>query len=247
VVRAGDDGLARLRAALDDGGSASPDGARVLAPFVAPPKMVFVGLNYQAHLEELPPHWKATQEPFIFSKLPSAIIGPGDEIRIPSEPSGVDYEVEFAVVIGRTASRVSEADALSHVWGYTLVNDVTERRVQATDNQITLSKGLDTFCPMGPVVVTADEIPDPNDVKVRTTVNGEVRQDSSTSDLIFSIGRLIERLSWYFTLEPGCLIATGSPAGCGAFLDPPVYLQPGDEVTVWAEGIGELTNPLVLR
>lgn len=229
--------------ATPDGGP--PEDAPLRAPLHRPGKQVFVGVNYEDHVEELPPPWKMTPDPFLFSKLQTAIVGPGDPIRLPAPDSKVDYEVELLVVIGKRASRVSEADALDHVFGYTIVNDVTERTVQATDNQLTWSKGMDTFCPTGPDVVLTDEIPDPAGLAIWTTVNGDERQRSTTDKLIFKIPDLIRRVTETITLEPGDTLSTGTPGGVGYVKTPPLFLRPGDTVTVGVERIGELTNPVV--
>jgi 2-keto-4-pentenoate hydratase/2-oxohepta-3-ene-1,7-dioic acid hydratase in catechol pathway len=186
-----------------------------------------------------------TEEPFVFSKLSSSIIGPGDPIRLPSPDASVDYEAELLIVIGERASKLTPENALEHVFGYTIVNDVTERAVQATDNQLTMAKGMDTFCPMGPSIVGTDEIEDPSELEIWTTVNGEDRQRSNTNQLIFSVVDLLVSLTRTVTLLPGDTISTGTPAGVGAFRKPPVFLAPGDVVTVGVEGIGELTNPVV--
>lgn len=223
-------------------GASPPAGSRLLAPLHRPRKLLFCGVNYQDHVDELPPPWRATPDPFFFSKLPTAIVGPGEAIVIPGETSRVDYEVELAAVIGRTARDVAPSQALDHVFGYTIVNDVTERTIQATDNQLTWGKGIDTFCPLGPCVTLTDELRDPQALAISTRVNGVVRQDSSTAGMLFPVADLISHLSRWITLEPGDLVSTGSPAGVGYVQDPPVFLAPGDEVTVAIEGIGELTN-----
>lgn len=222
-----------------------PSTAPVRAPLRRPGKQLFVGVNYEDHVDELPPPWKMTADPFVFSKLQTAIIGPGEPVRLPSPDSTVDYEVELLVVIGKSASGVSAADALDHVFGYTIVNDVTERTLQATDQQLTWSKGIDTFCPMGPAIVLTDDIPDPGALSIWTMVNGEERQRSTTEKLIFSIPQLISRVSETITLEPGDTLSTGTPAGVGYVKEPPLFLRPGDTMTVGVEGIGQLTNPVI--
>jgi 2-keto-4-pentenoate hydratase/2-oxohepta-3-ene-1,7-dioic acid hydratase in catechol pathway len=218
---------------------------RRLAPLQRPANQLFVGVNYRDHVAELPPPWKMTEEPFVFSKLSSSIIGPGDPIRLPSDDASVDYEAELLVVIGERASKLTPENALDHVFGYTIVNDVTERAVQATDNQLTMAKGMDTFCPMGPSIVGTDEIEDPSELEIWTTVNGEDRQRSNTNQLIFSVVDLLVSLTRTVTLQPGDTISTGTPAGVGAFRKPSVFLAPGDVVTVGVQGIGELTNPVI--
>jgi 2-keto-4-pentenoate hydratase/2-oxohepta-3-ene-1,7-dioic acid hydratase in catechol pathway len=184
-------------------------------------------------------------EPFFFAKLPNAVSGPGDPIVVPTSETKTDWEVELSFVIGKRATHVSAVSAMEHVFGYTLLNDVSARDVQFKDAQVTLGKNPDGFCPLGPELVTADEIADPGDVRVASYVNGEQMQSASTSEWLFPIPALIESITRLITLEPGDLVSTGTPAGVGCFRKPPVYLQPGDEVTIEAEGIGRLTNPVV--
>src|SRR3989454_12197369 len=191
-----------------------------------PGKTLCWGITSASHKEENPDA-VFPEEPFFFSKLPSAVIGPGEPIVIPRAETQTDYEVELALVIGRAASRVREPDALGHVFGYTILNDVSARDIQFKDNQITLGKGVDTFSPLGPEVVTADEIPDPQALHVSSHLNGEQMQSSPTSDMIFSAARLIEFLSAIVTLEPGDVLTTGTPAGVGALRKPPVWIPPG--------------------
>ncbi len=218
------------------------DPPRALGPF-RPRQILCSGVNYASHKEENPDA-VFPDEPFIFAKLPSALIGPGEPIVIPREGMQADYEVELAVVIGRTARRISESEALDHVFGYTVLNDVSARDIQFKDNQITLGKGVDTFCPIGPEIVTADEIGDPSELHVSSYLNGELMQSSPTADMIFSVPQLIAFLSEIVTLEPGDVVSTGTPAGVGAFRKPPVWLKPGDEITVEVDRIGRLTNPV---
>jgi 2-keto-4-pentenoate hydratase/2-oxohepta-3-ene-1,7-dioic acid hydratase in catechol pathway len=229
--------------------SAEPDDLpadwKRLAPLERPANQLFVGVNYADHVAELPPPWKMTEQPFVFSKLNSSITAPGEPIRLPAPDASVDYEAELLVVMGERASRLTPENALDHVFGYTIVNDVTERALQATDNQLTWAKGMDTFCPMGPSILCTDELEDPSDLAIWTTVNGEERQRSNTDQLVFSVVDLLVRLTENITLLPGDTISTGTPAGVGAFRKPPVFLAPGDVVTVGVEQIGELTNPVV--
>lgn len=188
----------------------------------------------------MPPH------PVVFSKVPGSVSAPGAPIRLSVDPTGsTDYEGELAVVIGRGGRGIVKADALDHVYGYTIVNDVTARELQKRHRQWLIGKSLDGFCPMGPSLVTADEIPDPAKLRLRTEVNGELRQDAPLSDLIFDIPTLIETLSAGMTLESGDLIATGTCAGVGIGFKPPRYLQAGDRVAVTIEPIGRLENPVV--
>jgi 2,4-diketo-3-deoxy-L-fuconate hydrolase len=239
LIRDGERGLERA-------GEASQEVAvdRMLAPIPRPPKILCSGVNYASHAEENPDAVLPT-EPFFFSKLPSAVIGPGEPIVIPTPETKTDYEVELAMAIGREAKRVSEDAALEHVFGWTILQDVSARDIQFKDNQLTLGKGPDTFAPLGPEIVTADELGDWSTLRVSTTVNGETMQDSPTSEMLFSPGRLLEFATGLVTLDPGDVVTTGSPAGVGCFRDPPVYLRPGDEVTVSVDRIGSLTNPVV--
>jgi 2-keto-4-pentenoate hydratase/2-oxohepta-3-ene-1,7-dioic acid hydratase in catechol pathway len=209
-------------------------------PIERPRKIVCVGLNYRDHAEEqgtaLP------QAPLLFAKWPTALIGPGDAIVIPPVTKQVDYEAELGVVIGERVRGVSEENALEAVLGYVCLNDVSARDLQFGDGQWTRGKSLDTFCPVGPELVRAAQVPDPQALSIRAVVNGEVLQNSSTSNMIFTVAEIIAYVTQAITLEPGDLIATGTPAGVGAFRDPPIWLQPGDEVTVDIEGVGSLTN-----
>jgi 2,4-diketo-3-deoxy-L-fuconate hydrolase len=239
LVRDGERGLERAAAASQE---IALD--RMLAPIPSPPKILCSGVNYASHAEENPDAVMPT-EPFFFSKLPSAVIGPGEPIVIPTPDTKTDYEVELAMVIGTQSKRLSEDAALRHVFGWTILQDVSARDVQFKDNQLTLGKGPDTFAPLGPEIVTADELGDWSTLRVSTTVNGETMQDSPTSEMLFSPGRLLEFATALVTLDPGDVVTTGSPAGVGCFRDPPVYLKPGDEVTVSVDRIGNLTNPVV--
>ncbi|HEY0278317.1 MAG TPA: fumarylacetoacetate hydrolase family protein [Solirubrobacterales bacterium] len=209
----------------------------------APGSLLFVGMNYRDHQTEAP--LPIPSEPAFWGKLPNAVIGDGDPIVLPADrPSRFDYEGELAVVIGERAKHLSEADALDCVYGYTIVNDVTDRGVQLDQGQLILGKGGDGCCPIGPVVAAREELPDPDQLTITTTVNGEVRQHSGTSALVFSVPELLAFVTRYVTLRPGDVISTGTPAGCGAFLHPPSYLQSGDRVTVEIGGIGRLSNPV---
>ena len=218
------------------------EGAELLAP-LRPGKILCSGVNYASHAEENPTG-TLPEEPFFFSKLPSSVIGPEQAIVIPRASTLTDFEVELAMVIGSRAKRVKQADALSHVFGWTILHDVSARDVQFKDVQITLGKNPDTFAPIGPEIVTADELGDWSTLRVSTTINGHTMQDAATSEMLFSPARLIEFITDLITLEPGDVVTTGSPAGVGFFRDPPVYLQPGDEVTVAVDRIGSLTNPV---
>jgi 2-keto-4-pentenoate hydratase/2-oxohepta-3-ene-1,7-dioic acid hydratase in catechol pathway len=224
---------------LQDGRSVAE--SELLAPVPRPGKVVAIGRNYRDHTAE--EGVDAPRDPLIFAKWPSSVVGPDADVRWdPSLTQQVDYEAELAVVIGRTARRVAEADALDHVLGYTCLNDVSARDLQFGDGQWTRGKSLDTFCPMGPALVTADEIPDPQALAIECLVNGRVMQRANTADMYFGVAAIISHCSWAFTLEPGDVIATGTPGGVGIFRDPPVLLADGDVVTVAIEGIGRLQN-----
>ncbi len=218
--------------ALTDAGLAAP---------LRPPKIVAIGLNYLDHIRET--GLETPERPLVFAKFPSSVIGDGEEIVIDrSLTERVDWEVELAVVIGQRTSRVSPQDALGHVFGYTVANDVSARDLQFSDGQWVRAKSLDTFCPLGPLIVTADEIPDPQRLALRTRVNGETVQDSNTSEMLFGVAELLSFCSHSFVLEPGDVVLTGTPWGCGEFSSPPRSLQGGDVVEVEVEGIGTLRN-----
>jgi 2-keto-4-pentenoate hydratase/2-oxohepta-3-ene-1,7-dioic acid hydratase in catechol pathway len=243
-----------LATALRDGDpgryEASPDAldrdATRSAPPVRPGKVVAIGLNYLDHVRES--GVEAPASPLVFAKFPSSVVGDGDAIAIPTAiTSRVDWEVELGVVIGTTARDVSPEDALDHVFGYTVGNDVSARDLQFGDGQWVRGKSLDTFCPLGPVVVTPDEVGDPQGLRLTTKVNGEVMQDSSTAEMVFGVRELISFCSRCFTLDPGDVLLTGTPWGCGEFMDPQRHLAPGDVVEVEVEGIGRLTNPVTER
>jgi len=215
--------------------------AELLAPVPRPGKVVAIGRNYREHAAEEgvdPP-----TAPLIFAKWPSSVIGHGAEIRWdPGLTGEVDYEAELAVVIGRRARNVGIDEALDHVLGYTCLDDVSARDLQFGDGQWVRGKSLDTFCPMGPWIVTTDEIPDPQQLAIRCLVDGEILQDSNTSQMYFTVAEVVSYCSRSFTLEPGDVIATGTPSGVGAFRKPPRFLRDGERVTVEIEGIGALEN-----
>jgi 2-keto-4-pentenoate hydratase/2-oxohepta-3-ene-1,7-dioic acid hydratase in catechol pathway len=206
-----------------------------------PQKIVCVGLNYRDHAEEqgtaLP------ERPLLFAKWTNTLIGDGDAIRIPSITKQVDYEAELGVVIGTRASRVSRDDALGHVRGFVVANDVSARDLQFADGQWIRGKSLDTFLPVSDLV-PASEVPDPQALPIRAILNGETLQDSNTGNMIFGVAEIVAFVSQAITLEPGDLIITGTPAGVGAFRDPPIWLTPGDEITIEIDGIGSITNPV---
>jgi len=213
-----------------------------MVPIDRPGKIVCVGLNYRDHAEEQ--GVELPKAPLFFAKYTTALIGPGDPIVIPPVVTQCDYEAELGVVIGATVRNVSKENALEAVRGYLCANDVSARDLQFADGQWTRGKSPDTFCPVGPLVPAA-EIPDPHNLRIRAIVSGEVLQDSTTANLIFGIDEIISHASLTSTLEPGDLILTGTPAGVGVFRNPKRLLQPGDEVTIEIERIGELTNPVV--
>ena len=215
----------------------------LLPPVGRPGKIVCVGLNYRDHAAEA--NLPVPSHPMIFAKFGSSLLKPGAPIVIPEISAEIDFEAELGVVIGRRATAVDESVALDYVFGYTCVNDVSARDLQRADGQFVRAKSLDTFCPTGPVVVTKDEVPDPQDLGIRCLLNGNVMQDSSTAEMIFSVASIVAFVSQAITLEPGDLIATGTPAGIGAARDPKVFLKHGDVVTVEIDRIGALTTPVM--
>jgi len=217
---------------------------RRLAP-LDPPNIIAIGRNYADHAKEMKAE-STPEEPIIFLKATTSVIGPDDSIALPaSAPDEVDFEAELGVIIGRRAKDVSEAAALDHVFGYTCANDVSARDCQKRrDKQWARGKSFDTFCPLGPLIVTADEMA-PENLPVRSHLNSELMQDGNTSDMIFSVPALVSYLSHQFTLLPGTVILTGTPAGVGSARTPPVFLKPNDEIAVEIEGIGRLANRVV--
>lgn len=215
-----------------------------LGPAVpAPQKVLCVGLNYARHAEES--GMEAPKTPVLFSKFANSVAATGDDVPLPVEAEEYDYEAELVAVIGRRARRVSEADALSYVLGYTNANDVSARDLQMLTGQWLLGKTLDRFLPMGPYLVTADEIDDPQSMRVRCWMNGELRQDSDTSDMIFSVAQVVSYASTYMTLEPGDVISTGTPEGVILGRPHKTWLAPGDQVDVEIGPLGKLTNRMV--
>jgi 2-keto-4-pentenoate hydratase/2-oxohepta-3-ene-1,7-dioic acid hydratase in catechol pathway len=213
---------------------------RLLAPLSRPPKIICVGLNYRDHALEC--NAEIPKVPTIFSKYTTAIIGPGEAIILPKHSKEPDYEAEFAVVIGKGGRYISKDRWREHVFGYTNSNDVSARDFQMATSQWMIGKTFDTFAPIGPAIVTADEIPDPHALDIQMIINGEVLQSSNTSQMVFRIADLIEHISSVFTLEPGDIISTGTPAGVGEAKKPPRWLRPGDKVVVRISGIPELSN-----
>ena len=225
----------------------------LLAPIPRPPRNIFcVGKNYRDHAREFANSGyeagavkgaEIDDYPAVFTKPATCVVGPGATVEThPTVTSSVDYEVELTIVIGKGGRDIKRADAFAHIWGYTIINDVTARDRQKNHRQWFLGKSLDTFCPMGPWITTSDEV-DAENLQVKTWVNGELRQDANTRDLIFDIAGLIETISAGTTLEPGDLIATGTPAGVGLGFKPPKFLKAGDNVTMSITGLGTLSNP----
>ncbi|MGZ8607593.1 MAG: fumarylacetoacetate hydrolase family protein [Actinomycetota bacterium] len=243
VIPMGPDLVAYLtRGEAADGAPVALADVHLLAPVPRPGKVIGIGLNYRDHAAES--GQPIPQAPILFPKFANSVIGPGAPIVIPPETAQPDYEAELGVVIGRAAYRVAEADAPSYVAGYTCVNDVSARDLQFESSQWMLGKAIDTFLPCGPWLVTADEIPDPQALAIRLTLNGEELQSSSTAQMVFGVAELVASLSRTMTLEPGDLIATGTPPGVGFARKPPVWLRDGDVVSVEVERIGTLTNPV---
>jgi len=236
----GNNGIEKLQIWLDNNQDNCPiveDTIRLGAPLVRPSKIVCVGLNYAKHAAES--GMDVPQEPVLFFKATSAIVGPFDNIIIPKSSTKTDWEVELAVVIGKTASYVSESEALNHVAGYVLHNDVSERAFQLEQSgQWVKGKSCDTFAPIGPFIATAEEIDNPNNLNLWLKVNGAEMQNSSTSDFIFNIQQVVSYISQYMTLLPGDIISTGTPFGVGLGLTPPRYLKDGDVIELGIEGLG---------
>ena len=251
LISGGEDALADWVA---KGGPRVPlSEVRLMAPIPDPRRDIFcVGKNYYAHAAEFHKSGfdssakeQVPSAPVIFTKATTSVIGPGDTVRASIDPTAtVDYDGELAVVIGKRAFGVSKAQAMDHVFGYVIVNDVTSRELQKRHNQWVIGKGCDTFCPMGPWIATADEVGDPTALELTTQINGVLRQQAAISDLIFDIPTLIETLSQTITLLPGDIIATGTPVGVGIGFTPPIYLQKGDVMRVAITGLGVLENPV---
>jgi 5-carboxymethyl-2-hydroxymuconate isomerase len=215
------------------------EGLELLPPLV-PGKLLGIGLNYRDHAAETGA--ELPREPLVFAKLTTSLTGPAGDVMRPGYAGELDYEGELAVVIGRRARDVSEADALAHVFGYAVMDDITARDRQREEPQWIRAKGGDTFAPFGPWVTTADEVPDPQALTIRTWVNDELRQDGRTADMVFGVAALVAWCSASFTLEAGDVITTGTPAGVGVARRPPVFLRPGDRVRVEIDGLGTLDN-----
>jgi 2-keto-4-pentenoate hydratase/2-oxohepta-3-ene-1,7-dioic acid hydratase in catechol pathway len=243
-----------LRRLASERGTVAVSEVRLHAPISVPRRNILcAGKNYHEHAEEFDKSGfdasagksRVPDHPIIFTKWPEAVIGPGDAIDSALDPTqSTDYEGELCLVIGEGGRAIASGDALGHVYGYTILNDVTARSLQSRHRQWFLGKSIDTFCPMGPCIVTADEIPNPTELLLQTHVNGELRQNARVSDLIFDIPTLIATISRSMTLAPGDLIATGTCAGVGIGFNPPQFLRPGDTVSITIEPIGTLNNPV---
>ncbi len=239
LLEAGEQALAFVRDLKSDNNAVPLSTAHLDCP-VASRKIVAVGLNYRDHAIEA--GLKIPGAPLCFAKFTSSLSGPFGPIQLPEEGSKVDFEGELGVIIGRKARYLAEGEALRHVAGYVVFNDVSERKWQFDDGQWTRGKSCDTFAPNGPSLVTADEVPNPGTLRITTRVNGETMQDSNTDQLIFNVPKLVAYFSHSFTLYPGDLIATGTPAGVGFSRKPPLYLKDGDVVDVEIERIGRISN-----
>ena len=252
LIDSGADGLARARAALERAATTRPlNSVRLLAPIPRPRQNVIcLGMNYRAHAIESDRargrEPKLPEHPVFFTKAVSSVCGPDDDIPLdPRVTQQLDYEVELAFIIGRPGKNILRSEALSYVFGYTIVNDISARDLQMRHQQFFKGKSLDRACPMGPWIVTADEIPDPSRLGLRLRLNGETRQDSDTSDMIFDIPAIIEALSLGMSLEPGTIVATGTPSGVGLGRTPPEYMRPGDVMEAEVDHIGVLRNRIV--
>jgi len=217
--------------------------AKLLAPIPRPPKVICIGLNYRDHAIES--NMPIPTIPVVFSKFSNTVISPGDQVVLPKNSEKPDFEAELAFVIGKPGRHISKENALDHVFGYTIINDVSARDFQLQTSQWLVGKTFPTFCPMGPWIVTSDEIGDPHNLRIGLRIDGETVQDSNTKELIFKIPELVAHLSSIIDFEPGDVISTGTPPGVGMGRTPPRWLKAGENMTVFIENIGELTNPVV--
>ena len=213
------------------------------APIQKPSKIVAVALNYKDHIEEQ--DLSVPEEPVIFAKFPSSIVGPDTQIPLPNATKKLDWEVELGAIIRKRCQNISDEDVLDYIAGYTILNDLSARDLQSKDGQWIRGKSIDGFCPMGPCIVTVDELGDGSGLDMCTKINGVVKQESNTSNMLFGVKSLVSYLSKYFTLEPGDVIATGTPSGVGLARKPPEYLKPGDEIELYIEKIGYLRNKMI--
>lgn len=237
------DRVASISAGIGSDHILKAEAVRIGPPIPRPGKILCIGINYKDHIEETKS--ETPEHPVVFTKYGNTIIGPDDPIHLPAISHAVDYEAEFAVVMGRTARNVAKEDALGYVGGYTALNDVSARDFQHRTSQWTIGKSFDTFAPIGPVLVTADDIPDPHTLDIKLRLNGEEMQSSNTGQLLFDVCDLIQDITAAITLEPGDIISTGTPGGVGAARDPQVFLKPGDRVEVEIDRIGVLRNPVI--
>jgi 2-keto-4-pentenoate hydratase/2-oxohepta-3-ene-1,7-dioic acid hydratase in catechol pathway len=242
-IAAGEKALASTQAMTSQSASVPLSSVQLLSPLLHPQRIFCVGLNYQDHAKESKMAVQAV--PTIFMKLPSAITGPDSDIVLPTNSTQPDYEAELAVVIGRSARNVTRDNWRQYVFGYTILNDVSARDVQLATSQWTLGKSFPTFCPIGPCVVTADELKDPHSLDVRLTIDGETMQQANTRDLIFDIPAVLGYISAIVPLEPGDIVSTGTPKGVGLGRTPPRWMRPGEEVVIEISGIGRLVNKTV--
>lgn len=245
VLVAGDSARAQIASYVNANEPSSPmlETVKLLAPVARPPKIICIGLNYRDHAIES--NMAIPEVPTVFCKFASSVIGPGDNVVLPKNSTKPDYEAEFAVVIGKPGRYIAPENWQEHVYGYLNLNDVSARDYQLATTQWVIGKTFDTFCPMGPYIVTKDEIADPHNLDIKMTINGEVLQHSNTKHLIFNIPTLIAHLSSVMTLEVGDIISTGTPAGVGLGRTPQRWLVPGDEMVVEVEGLGALRNKCV--
>ncbi len=246
VIQGGPEALLRIQSAVETnapGGIFPLSSVKLLAPIPKPAKIICIGLNYREHAIES--KMEIPKTPTVFSKYASCVIATGDNIVLPKNSTKPDYEAEMAVVIGKNGRHIKAADWQEYVFGYTIMNDVSARDFQMATSQWMIGKTFDTFAPMGPCIVTANEIADPHQLDISLTINGQTLQNSNTRELIFRVPELIEYLSSVFTLEPGDIISTGTPSGVGLSFNPPRWLKAGDQVTVKLQGVGELVNPVV--
>ena len=241
VIHGGDEALSAARSLVSD--ARTPlDTVKLLAPLPDPPRIFCVGLNYRDHAVES--KMEIPKVPTVFLKLASALVGPGAAIELPAISSQPDYEAEFACVIGKGGSRIARDDWQEHVFGYTILNDVSARDVQLATSQWTLGKSFNTFAPLGPAVVTKDEIADPHALDVKLSIDGEVLQNSNTRELIFKLPDLIAYISSITPLQAGDIISTGTPAGVGLGRNPQRWLKAGETITIEVSGLGTLVNPV---
>jgi 2-keto-4-pentenoate hydratase/2-oxohepta-3-ene-1,7-dioic acid hydratase in catechol pathway len=241
IVKGGEAILAKARATKAP--KVALSSVRLLTPLPNPSKILCSGVNYKDHAAE--GTGKIPEEPFFFAKVPSSVAGPEDKIAAPAITKQLDWEVEFAVVVGKRLFKAKPEEVMPALFGYTMLNDVSARDIQFKDSQITLGKNFEHFAPIGPCIVTADEMTQPDKVRVTTHLNGKLMQDANTADWIFPLPRLISFLSQVMPLEPGDIVSTGTPAGTGGGQHPPLYMKPGDVIEIAGEGVGSLRNYIV--